>query len=191
MVSYAWSQFEDHRRVNFIPAPNTAKGRFKGNEFSAYGELGTRAFEFEELSLHPFLGLGYGYFDRGSFTESGADPSVTLSVFEQVYQSLNLSAGTTLDQVFELGPKLKLRAEIRARYEYEFLDTNPRMQAIFVTSRQGFTVEGASTGRNVALVGASIEFIDAGGLSTFLNYDARVNGEFLENTVSLGILVEF
>ena len=191
MVSYAWSQFEDHRQVHFIPAPNTAKGRFKGNEFSAYGELGTRAFEFEELSLHPFLGLGYGYFDRGSFTESGADPSVTLSVFEQVYQSLNLSAGTTLDQVFELGPELKLRAEIRARYEYEFLDTNPRMQAIFLTSRQGFTVEGASTGRNVALVGASIEFIDAGGLSTFLNYDARVNGEFLENTVSLGILVEF
>ena len=191
MVSYAWSQFEDHRRVSFIPEPNTAKGRFKGNEFSAYGELGTRAFEFEELSLHPFLGLGYGYFDRGSFTESGADPSVTLSVFEQVYQSLNLSAGTTLDQVFELGPELKLRTEIRARYEYEFLDTNPRMQAIFLTSQQGFTVEGASTGRNVALVGASIEFIDAGGLSTFLNYDARVNGEFLENTVSLGILVEF
>ncbi len=191
LLSYAWSDFENHRTVNFVNPSATAKSNYTGNEFSAYGELGTKAVEFEDLSLHPFLGLAYAYFDRESFTESGAGRSIDLAVIDEVYQSLNLSAGATLDQVFELGPELKLRAEIRARYEYEFLDTNPELKAEFVGSGQGFAVEGVSTGRNVALVGAAIEFIDAGGLSTFLSYDARVNGEFLENTVTLGILVEF
>ena len=191
LLSYAWSDFENHRTVNFVNPNATAKSNYTGNEFSAYAELGTKAVEFEDLSLHPFLGLAYAYFDRESFTESGAGPSIDLAVIDEVYQSLNLSAGATLDQVFELGPELKLRAEIRARYEYEFLDTNPELKAEFVGSGQGFAVEGVSTGRNVALVGAAIEFIDAGGLSTFLSYDARVNGEFLENTVTLGILVEF
>ena len=191
LLSYAWSDFENHRTVNFVDPNATAKSNYTGNEFSAYGEVGTKAVEFEDLSLHPFLGLAYAYFDRESFTESGAGRSIDLAVIDEVYQSLNLSAGATLDQVFELGPELKLRAEIRARYEYEFLDTNPELKAEFVGSGQGFAVEGVSTGRNVALVGAAIEFIDAGGLSTFLSYDARVNGEFLENTVTLGILVEF
>jgi fibronectin-binding autotransporter adhesin len=191
LLSYAWSDFENHRTVNFVDPNATAKSNYTGNEFSAYAEMGTKAVEFQDLSLHPFLGLAYAYFDRESFSESGAGPSIDLAVTDEVYQSLNLSAGATLDQVFELGPELKLRAEIRARYEYEFLDTNPELKAEFVGSGQGFAVEGVSTGRNVALVGAAIEFIDAGGLSTFLSYDARVNGEFLENTVTLGILVEF
>ena len=70
-----------------------------------------------------------------------------------------------------------------------FLDTNPKLNARI--SGQPFEVAGVSIGRDIGLVGLGVEFIDAGGLSTFLGYDARFNTEFVEHNATIGILVRF
>jgi outer membrane autotransporter protein len=189
-LSYAWSDFDEERRIQFGSLNQNAKGSYTGNEFSTYAELGTRAFELgADIRLRPFIGVGYGYFEREGFDESGGPTGANLSVDSQSYQSLDLAVGATIDQVIDLGPRLRLRTELRARYDHEFLDTNPKLNARI--SGQPFEVAGVSVGRDIGLVGLGVEFIDAGGLSTFLGYDARFNTEFVEHNATIGILVRF
>ncbi len=188
-LSYAWSDFEDRRRLTYNALNDRAKATYDGNEFSVYAEAGTRAFALGEVHLRPFLGLGYGYFDQASFAESGAPVGTNLSGPSSDYQSLDLAIGLSADQVVTLGPSLKLRAELRARYDHEFLDTHPTLDASI--GGNPFSVEGASTGRDFGLVGTTIEFIDSGGLSTFLGYDFRGNTKLQEHNLSLGLLIHF
>ncbi|MFP6579895.1 MAG: autotransporter outer membrane beta-barrel domain-containing protein, partial [Myxococcota bacterium] len=160
-----------------------------GNEFSGYAEIGPRAFTFGQVRLRPFMGIGYAWFDSESFTESGAPAGANLSVDSGSYQSLELGPGLLADQVIDLGPGFKLRAELRARYTHEFLDTNPKLDASI--SGSAFEVQGKSPGRHVGLLGASLEFIDRGGVTTYLSYDFRGNTDMLEHTASAGIQVRF
>ncbi|MED5261630.1 MAG: autotransporter domain-containing protein [Myxococcota bacterium] len=188
-LSYAWSDFEDRRRLTYNALNDQAKATYDGNEFTVYAEAGTRAFALGEVHLRPFLGLGYSYFDQASFAESGAPVGTNLSGPSSDYQSLDLAIGLSADQVVTLGPSLKLRAELRARYDHEFLDTHPTLDASI--GGNPFSVEGASTGRDFGLVGTTIEFIDSGGLSTFLGYDFRGNTKLQEHNLSLGLLIHF
>ena len=93
------------------------------------------------------------------------------------------------DQTIELGPSLKLRTELRARYNHEFLETNPKLRATI--SGNSFEVEGVSSGTDFGLIGVSLEFIDPGGLSTFVGYDFRGNTKLQEHDVSAGLLFRF
>ena len=189
-LSYAWSDFNNKRHIVLGGFDQEATSQFTGNEFSGYAELGTRAFDLgENIRLRPFLGLGYGYYEQGSFDESGAPAGANLAVDSGSYQSLDLAFGVMLDQAYELSPTLQLRAELRLRYDHEFLDTNPKFDARI--SGQPFGIEGVSVGRDIGLAGLSLEFIDAGGLSTFLSFDARANTEFVEYNGSAGILFRF
>ena len=120
---------------------------------------------------------------------SGAPAGTNLSGPSSDYQSLDLAIGLSADQVVALGPSLKLRAELRARYDHEFLDTHPTLDASI--SGNSFAVEGASAGSDFGLVGTTLEFIDPGGLSTFLGYDFRGNTKLQEHNVSVGLLIHF
>jgi outer membrane autotransporter protein len=187
-VDYAYADFEHWRQVEFPGISERPKGSFDGNEISGSLEAGTRPFELGPIRTLPFLSLSYTYLGREGFAETGAS-TVGLEIFQEAHNSLTSGIGVVLDHLRELSPHLRLRGELRLRYDHEFLDHAPTMRATF--DSQFFEVKGASVGRDTGLVGIGFEFLDRNDLSTFVGYDLRINSQLLEHNVNLGILFRF
>ena len=95
---------------------------------------------------------------------------------------------------FTMGEDADIVPELRIRWAHEFGDTDRDLSASFantVTAPSGFTVRGAETGRDVAVVGLGWTVIGDQGVTLSLNYDATLNEDIAAHALTVGLLIHF
>ncbi|MCH2184025.1 MAG: autotransporter domain-containing protein, partial [Mariniblastus sp.] len=161
-------QYESRREISFLG--RRADGNHDGWQAGIYTEHGL-TFGLSNLFFQPYGALQYVYLGQDGFTETGAS-SVNLVVDDSSFNSFRMLLGGRLAGSF-WGPTW----ELRAQWIHELLsETAPVVNAGF----QGgwdptFAIEGASLGRDWALLGAGVDWQILPRCSVFANYDWQVN----------------
>jgi fibronectin-binding autotransporter adhesin len=188
----AWNNYSNVRNVALNGT--SATGDYDGQSYTAYGETGYKlapAMAYG-MALKPFVGVGYTHIHTDRYTESGAGAAnLTVSTVDNnsLQSSLGLRASTTLsvgDGTSVLVP------EVRVAWQHEFLDTSQTVNAAFAIAPTGtFTQTGAKFSRDIGVFGAGVMHQMSASTKLFLDYDAKVQGNYTAHAISAGLRLKF
>jgi autotransporter-associated beta strand protein len=188
----AGSSMEAERKIVFSSLSRRARSDFDGWDASGYLEAGYAFGDPGRFEVEPLAALLYTHGAQEKFRERGAG-SLDLEVARQDFDSLLSILGVRLRGNYPGGEVFRFLPFLRAAWQHEYLDVDHSVDARFTGARSGgaFTVVGAETPRDTALVGVGWDVGISDRSSFQVSYDARVNADFVEHAVSLGLRVSF
>jgi outer membrane autotransporter protein len=190
VTRYAYSSMETLRRIAFGTINTQARADFSGYDVGAAFESSINALELGALTLAPLAAFEYSHIDQDGFGERGAVPtSLNLRVASENVDSIVSSIGARLHGSFEMDDHSRIVPDLRARWAHEFGDRDREIRAQIggLTSGGAFVVRGAEAPRDSAVVGVGWTVHTPQNLQLFVDYDARINREWIEHSVALGL----
>lgn len=155
-----------------------ANGNTSANQVLGQVEAGYR-FDLavpERTSITPFGQFQLASTNRLGFTESGSSVH-NLAVASQVTTSVRTTFGADLAASLEVGRGTALDLGLRLGWMHEFADTARAMTAAFAGAQAAqFTVFGAASSRDSAVLGLSAVAALDERTSLFFAYDGQVGG---------------
>ena len=168
-----------------------AKGSPKGADFAVSGG-GGYDFNFQSLSITPYLRFQYSFSDVESFSESGSS-GMQMHFDGGRQDSFQTVVGVRAAYVLSTAWGVLL-PQARVEYEHESLMDAETYESRFIedTSQTEFRVRGPSPDRDHVNLGAGFVFILAGGWMPFVDWEGLYGDPQLDrNQISFGIRKEF
>jgi outer membrane autotransporter protein len=156
-------------------APRTALGRTAADQFIVFAETGYRiGFGWAGISLTPFAQLQTSTVSQAAFSESGAS-SLSLNVRQQSTQSARSIVGAELAAKLPIGLEHGTLLQMRLGWAHEFADVTRPVTASFTGAPTAdFTIYGASTARDQAILSLELSTAGSDGLGFFVRYDGQI-----------------
>ena len=178
------------RRVIAISglATRNAFGRTGAHQLTGQIEAGYKIglHEAAAATLTPFARLQAVSSTQSAFTETGAG-SLNLTVAQQTTESLRTTLGGEI-----AGRIGEVTAKLRLGWVHEHADTARPVTASFAGAPGlPFTVQGATSRRDSALVGVALDTSIAAGTKLYLRYDGELGGSSDNHALTAGLRVTF
>ena len=187
--------YNDNRltRTIAIPglAPRTATGRTGADQFLGQAEAGYRIgiYAPAAASLTPFARFQAAIVSQAAFGETGAD-SLDLSVAPQRTDAMRSTIGAELAGAIDTGWREKLALHLRLGWVHEYADLSRPVTASFAGAPGvSFTVVGAASQRDSALLGFAADTAIAEGTSLFVRYEGEFATGSDNHAVSAGVRI--
>ncbi|MFJ3044827.1 autotransporter domain-containing protein [Herbaspirillum chlorophenolicum] len=187
ILSAGWQKNSINRTINFANTSQRASAAYTGQHVNFYLESGYKLPLSGQLTLKPLASLSYMRQREPGFAESGAG-EIGLNADSATTQSVRSGLGAALMKDFALGSG-KMTLEGKARWLHEFASRTPQFQALFAgdVTGQRFTVQGAETWRDAALLGVNFIYSNAANMQIYLSYDATVAKSNSAHTITAGL----
>jgi outer membrane autotransporter protein len=185
---YAWSQAESRRDIVAGTLRRKARADFDSHDYGLRGELALRALDARGVQLEPLAGFEWNHLTRDDFDERGAG-SLGLSVDSETLDSALLQLGARVHGLFEMNEQSVLAPELRAYWLHEFGDDERRVDARLAGAP--FSVTGAETPRDGALVGAGWSISLGPHVRATADYDLRIDADRVEHVGSVAFRARF
>ena len=168
----------------------TASGSTTGSEVNALLATGYD-FTSDALRIGPTASFQYTHLGLGGFRESG--PLVPLNLPAQSTDSARTAIGLKAAYEFRLASGVVVRPEGRLAWQHELGDIAYGINARLASGGgKVFTVQGAETGRDSALLGLGVSVLWSERTAAYLFYDGEVGrAKYTSNNVSGGLRMTF
>jgi outer membrane autotransporter protein len=165
----------------------TANGSPSGMEYSGQLNLGYDL-GISDYEVNLFLSGQWTQVDVNGFNETGSGAPLTFPNQGEAYLGSDL--GFRLSHGWQMG-KMKLSPSLNAAWEHVYQGNLDSLIANFGTG-DNFTVLGADTGADAAVLGAGLNAEFAGGFSLYFDYQGKLGmTDYSEQSLSGGINVAF
>jgi len=188
LAGYAYNDSEMKRNI-LIPglAPRTATGNTHADQFTGQVETGYRFALGGEGALTPFARLQASTATQRAFTETGAD-SLNLVVDPQITRSLRSILGGQIEGKIDAGWRDKLALQFRLGWAHEYVGDANTVQASFAGAPgSSFSVLGAQTGRDSAILGLAANTAVGDATSLYLRYDGDIASTAASHAFTAGL----
>jgi outer membrane autotransporter protein len=190
LAGYSNNQNQMKRQI-VIPAfaTFTAQGQSYANQFLGQIEGGYHigVWQPAEAAVTPFVRLQGSTNTQMAFSETGAG-LIGLNVVQQTTNSLRSTLGADLSGAIDFGWREKLAMRLRLGWQHEYADAARPVTAAFVGAPSiGFTVYGAESSRDSAVLGLAADTAVADGFRAYLRYDGDVSATANNHVLSAGI----
>lgn len=191
MLGYAYNDIRLTRDVALPGLAARARGDTYGHQFLSSLEAGRTYAMAKGMAATPFAGLTASTLDQASFVESGAGV-LNLAVAGETTSSVRSMLGARFDADVEPLDGLAFHARFKLGWAHEFADTDQVMRASFAAAPAGsFTVRGAQTQRDSALVGVGVASQLDRRTSLYLAYEGDLNGHNDAHAIIGGIRISW
>lgn len=183
-AALAYDHGDATRQIAFLG--RTASGGFDGFAGGVAAKAGARIALTPLVSLEPSAALAWSHVDHAGFSESGANAA-------------DLALGGTSEDKGQamLGARLVQRMpastgvvtpELRLGWAHELNDPRTTIDESFAAiPGSGFTLTGAGTGRDLALVGVGLGYEATRRLALYVRYDGALGRHVADHAASAGI----
>ncbi len=179
---------ESSRTIAIANISRRASGQFDGWSAGAKISLGVRLPLPGGLMLEPTASIADSAVNQAAFTETGAT-GADLAVNAQDWNTVESLLGARLYESIPLGSGA-VNVEGRVAWAHELAGVAPIIGESFAAaSGTDFSVAGADSGRNFAMVGAGLTYVAAGKVSVFARYDGAFSRRESEQFGSLGVTI--
>ena len=192
ILAYLYNNYDSNRTISFPGISRTANGHAAGSQYVLNLDGGYDHPVCKDVTVGPFAGIEYVNLGVGSFTENGAG-AANLAINNQDVNSLRSRLGVRMEVRKELTTNWVAASEVRAAWQYEFLDDNRAIVSRFSDSGlSAFSVRTDNPERNAALLGVGINATYRNMLTTFVDYDVQVGqAHYVEQSIKGGIKWSF
>lgn len=180
-AGYGYNSYKSTRQVSFTGFAGTARGEFKGHQFSARIGAGFLRPIDEAWAVRWLASAQATYLRTGAYTETGA-AGANLAVNSANGTSVLSSLGGQLERSF--GSATKYTAFAKAAWQHEFGST---MQgtASFAAGGPSFTTAGLTQARDALILGLGITGTDKKGFSLSGGYEAEIRQQYTGHTLQV------
>ncbi len=173
------------RTISFTAVNRRASAAFNGYVVAGKLTAGGRWGDARSLLIEPSVSIDYTRVKQDAFTETGAG-GADLAVAEQTQGATEGTVGARLSKSISVAGG-NLKVDGRLAWAHEFTDAAPRIHESFAAAAgSDFTLSGADTGRNAALVGAGFAYETHTRVTFFGRYQASVGNRHTDHYLSLG-----
>ena len=143
--SFGWNEYRDRRHVEFPGMDTTAKSKYNGQDYTAFGRAGFHFPSIFELIMTPMASLQYTRINIDGHTEKGSTDDINMRVRSQHYDYLETGLGGKVERPFNYNNKFTFVPE--AHFEWLHKLSNPRIKqtAVYVDSGSAFTTPSLRT----------------------------------------------
>jgi fibronectin-binding autotransporter adhesin len=190
LAGYGYDDETMKRNIAFDDLSRSATGDTHAHQVFAALETGYAVKLADAAVLTPYAGLQAAIANQPSFVESGAD-ALDLAVESRTTSSLRGILGAGIGRTIDMtGWENPLSLQLRAGWAHEFGDTERAVTASLVGAPgTPFTVQGARSGRDSAVIGLAAQTALSADSSLFLRYDGDLDGADNAHSVTGGIRI--
>ncbi len=185
---YAGNQMQRQITIPNLP-PRTASGSAGANQFLGQAEIGWQfpVLPAARASVTPFARFQVVSSTQGAFNEWGAS-SISLDVARQTTNSARSTLGFDLAGALPIGRQRALDIALRLGWMHEYAYVGRPITAAFAGSPSAaFTVYGASTPTDYAVIGLSAGAKVADATQAYLRYDGQLASGANNHTLTAGL----
>ena len=176
-----WSRHEGstRREVAFDRFHDRLKGNYQASTQQAFIESGYNLGR-ANVSIEPFVGLGYQRYQRDGYTEKGG--AAALKVHAQSHGNFNTTVGLRMAKVSTLDNGMRLTPRFSAGWKHVYGETYTSTRQRLVTGGHDYTVYGAELDRNSLTLDTGLDLAVSSshtlgvGLSGEIGTDSRNHG---------------
>jgi uncharacterized protein with beta-barrel porin domain len=185
-AALGYDQGDSTRQIVLPGISRRATGGFDGFSGGALARFGARLALEPALRLEPSVSLIYSHVDHAATTETGAG-AADLAVSGASEDKVQAVLGAKLTQRIELAQGTLL-PELKVGWAHEFTDPRTQINESFAAiPGSGFTLTGAGTGRDLALLGTAVRYEATGRLSVYASYDLALGQRVTDHAVRAGV----
>jgi autotransporter-associated beta strand protein len=187
---YAYQDMDTTRLVAFGAIDDLNTASFSGWDAGARLDASANLLRLGRLAVAPVAGVDYAHLDQDSYTETGSTSGLNLLVSGESLDSIVTNLGARLHGALLIGDETNMATELRALWLHEFGDRGRRITASFqgdTTPGNTFSIAGADSPRDTALLGFAWTVITREGLHVFADYTAAINSELFEHSLAIGV----
>jgi outer membrane autotransporter protein len=185
-VALGYDHLDGTRHIGFLG--RTATGSDDGFAAGILAKGGARYHLEPSLMLEPSVSLLYSHVDAGSLTETGAN-AADLAVASSSEDKVQSILGAKMTQRIDVDSGA-VKPALRLGWAHEFTNPHTSVKESFVAiPASGFSLTGASTGRDLALLGASVTYETMHRWSVYARGDAALGERVHDFAVTAGFRV--
>jgi uncharacterized protein with beta-barrel porin domain len=190
LAGYGYDGETMKRNITFGDLNRNATGDSHAHQLFAAIETGYAVTLDAATVVTPYAGLQAASAIQSDFVESGAN-GLDLAIEGQTTSSLRGILGAGIAKASDLtGWENPLSLQLRAGWAHEFADTDRAVTASFAGAPgAAFTVQGAESGRDSALVALAAQTALSADSRIFLRYDGDLDGSDNAHSVTGGIRI--
>ncbi|MEM8781434.1 MAG: autotransporter domain-containing protein [Planctomycetota bacterium] len=187
--SVAFDDYDTSRRVTVGTFDASASSDFEGFSWQVDGTATYRVDLPGEFRLEPFGTIEYVDTETDSYSESGAG-SANLDVAEQNFDALFTTVGARLHKTF-VWDRNTFTPEVRAGYQYEWLDTDADAVVTFADGgvATGVVITGVDPEDDAVLLGGGLTADFNRNFSLRADYDIRFSDDRTDQQVSVSLRI--
>jgi len=142
-ASFGWNEYQDRRHVEFTGVDTTAKAKYNGQDYTAFGRTGFRI-PVQQFTITPMASLQYSRVNIDGYTEKEAGSDVDMVVRSQHYDYLESGLGAKVERDF-IWRRLTFVPE--GHFEWLHKLSNPKLgqTAAYFAGSESFTTPGLRT----------------------------------------------
>jgi outer membrane autotransporter protein len=194
LAGYAYANNQLQRQIVLpLLQPRVASGSTGANQFLGQIETGYKVpvFAPAQASITPFARLQAVSVTQNAFGESGAS-SLSLNVAQQTTNSLRSTLGVDLAGAIGLGEQRQLDLALRLGWMHEYAYTGRPITAAFAGAPAApFTVYGATSPRDYAVIGLSAGTRIAEATEAYLRYDGAIGAGNDSHALTAGFRIRW
>lgn len=184
---FGWNWYDGSRNIPFGSISRQAKGDYKGQQYSVYGELGYEL-PCKGFMFTPFLSLGWTHLNLGSYTENGAG-DLNLNISSQKYDKLDQGLGMRAAYPIRRG-KADIIPEVKVKWIYDYLGEAVEMSSTFAGGGPGFSTNGCKPAQGMVDFGAALSFI-YGNTAVAVGYNFGLKEGYYSNNGNVIVKYQF
>jgi outer membrane autotransporter protein len=194
LAGYGYANNQLQRQI-MVPnlQPRTANGSTGVNQFLGQAELGYQVPVYAPASatLTPFARLQVMSANQAAFSEWGAN-SLSLNVAQQTTNSVRSTLGMDLGGAIGLANGRSFVMALRVGWLHEYADVSRPITAAFAGAPgAAFTLYGAASQRDAAVIGIQAGTTVSDGAQIYLRYDGDIGSSVSNHALSVGLRLAF
>ncbi|MDO8662467.1 MAG: autotransporter domain-containing protein [Candidatus Omnitrophota bacterium] len=194
--SFGWNEYRDRRHVEFPGMDTTAKAKYDGQDYTAFGRVGYHLPAFHEFIATPMASLQYTRINISGRTEKGSSDDINMKVRSQRYDYLESGLGAKVERPFNYNSKFTFVPE--AHFEWLHKLSNPRIKqtTTYVAGSDSFTTPSLRTVADSYRAGVGLNLLSCACSATIWSVEAgydyywRTDG-YAANQVSMRVSRRF
>lgn len=194
--SFGWNEYRDRRHVEFPGMDTTAKSKYNGQDYTAFGRAGFHLPSILEFIITPMASLQYTRINIDGHTEKGSTDDINMRVRSQHYDYLESGLGGKVERPFNYNNKFTFVPE--AHFEWLHKLSNPRIKqtAVYIDSGSAFTTPSLRTVADSYHAGVGLNLLSCACSATVWSVEAgydyywRTDG-YAANQVSMRLSRRF
>lgn len=188
--SFGWNEYRDRRHVEFSGVDTTAKSKYNGQDYTAFGRAGFHLPSIFEFIITPMASLQYTRVNIDGHTEKGSTDDINMRVRSQQYDYLESGLGGKVERPFNYNSKFTFVPE--AHFEWLHKLSNPRIKqtAVYIDSGSAFTTPSLRTVADSYHAGVGLNLLSCAcsatvwSIETGYDYYWRTDG-YAANQISM------
>ena len=143
--SFGWNNYRDRRHVEFPGMDTTAKAKYSGQDYTAFGRVGFHLPDILKFIITPMASLQYTRINIDGRTEKGSTNDINMNVRSQHYDYLESGLGGKVERPFNYNNKFTLVPEAHFEWLHKLSNPTTKQTAVYIDSGSAFTTPSLRT----------------------------------------------